>query len=241
MIVVFFLSSFCFAETIVLKSGQTREGKIIERTDDYVKIDYHGASVAYFFDEIESIDGKAVTPDLATENKSGHTEADSPPAPEITGESASVERAKEEIENVLHAFFEYECGYDHNIKEASKPAYEEPYFSTEVDNARKLIDWNGFELGPEYVFQRLYKMAFEDKVKLSLERNTLVGLFAGAEVAFEKAGLPQDVEDYKITEININDNINDATVVYENSVRKGKFKVHKKGGRWLIRFIGFRI
>ena len=77
MIAVFFLSSFCFAETIVLKSGETREGKIIERTDDYIKIDYYGATVTYFYEDIESIDGRAVIPTLDTEKESGDKETSS--------------------------------------------------------------------------------------------------------------------------------------------------------------------
>lgn len=44
-----------FAETIVLKSGKTVEGKIIEKTDKYIKIDFQGVPITYFLDEIESI------------------------------------------------------------------------------------------------------------------------------------------------------------------------------------------
>ena len=55
---IFCLStSIIFAETIVLKSGKTIEGKIIERTDKYIAIDFDGVSVPYSLEEIESIDG----------------------------------------------------------------------------------------------------------------------------------------------------------------------------------------
>ncbi|MBM3248472.1 MAG: hypothetical protein FJZ10_03495 [Candidatus Omnitrophica bacterium] len=51
------MSSFAFAETIILKSGQKHEGKIVERTDEYIKIDIGvGMPVTYFLDEIEKID-----------------------------------------------------------------------------------------------------------------------------------------------------------------------------------------
>lgn len=50
-----------FAETIVTKSGQTIEGKLIEKTDKYIKIDFEGVPLTYFFDEVESIDGEKVT------------------------------------------------------------------------------------------------------------------------------------------------------------------------------------
>jgi len=53
---VLFLSvSSVFAETIVLKSGKKIEGKIIEKTDKYIKIDYLGIPTTFFLDEIENI------------------------------------------------------------------------------------------------------------------------------------------------------------------------------------------
>jgi tetratricopeptide (TPR) repeat protein len=45
------------AETIVLKSGKTVEGKLIEKTDKYIKIDFQGVPLTYFSDEIQSVDG----------------------------------------------------------------------------------------------------------------------------------------------------------------------------------------
>lgn len=43
------------AETIILKSGKKVEGKVIEKTDKYVKIDFLGVPITYFMDEIERI------------------------------------------------------------------------------------------------------------------------------------------------------------------------------------------
>ena len=57
VILLVFVSA-CFAETIVLKSGEKIEGKIFERTDKYIKLDFEGLLITYFFDEIKSIDGK---------------------------------------------------------------------------------------------------------------------------------------------------------------------------------------
>jgi len=59
--------TFIFAETVILKSGKKIEGKIIERTDKYIKIDFNGVPLPYFFDEIDSIDGKEVV--LSTPNQ----------------------------------------------------------------------------------------------------------------------------------------------------------------------------
>lgn len=51
---------FIFAETIILKSGQKIEGKIVEKTKEYVKIDFYGVVLTYFFNEIDSIDGEKI-------------------------------------------------------------------------------------------------------------------------------------------------------------------------------------
>jgi len=48
------------AETTILKSGKTVKGKIIERTDEYIKIDFHGVPLTRYLEDIESIDGVKV-------------------------------------------------------------------------------------------------------------------------------------------------------------------------------------
>lgn len=47
-------SSFCFAETLKLKNGRTVEGKIIEKTDEYVLFEVSGVAIKYYADEIEN-------------------------------------------------------------------------------------------------------------------------------------------------------------------------------------------
>jgi hypothetical protein len=54
---LYFLS-FAFAETIVLKSGDKVEAKIIEKTSDYVIVEISGIPLTYFLEDIDSIDGK---------------------------------------------------------------------------------------------------------------------------------------------------------------------------------------
>lgn len=49
-----------FAETIFLKSGKTIEGKLIERTDKYIKIDFEGVPLTYYFDEIEKVENSSL-------------------------------------------------------------------------------------------------------------------------------------------------------------------------------------
>jgi hypothetical protein len=47
-----------FADTIVLKSGKTIDAKIIERTDEKIKIDVEGIGITYFLSDIVSINGQ---------------------------------------------------------------------------------------------------------------------------------------------------------------------------------------
>jgi hypothetical protein len=56
-----FLTTPVFAETIILKSGKTVEGKIIEKTDKYIKMDMEGVAITYFIIEIEKIGGEQLT------------------------------------------------------------------------------------------------------------------------------------------------------------------------------------
>ena len=53
-------SLFAFAETIVLKSGKTVEGKMLEKTDTYIKLNINGMPITYYTDQIERIDGNTV-------------------------------------------------------------------------------------------------------------------------------------------------------------------------------------
>ena len=61
LLAFFYFSSFVYATTIVFKSGKTVEGEIIERTDDYIKVDFYGTSLTYYLDEIANIEGKSLS------------------------------------------------------------------------------------------------------------------------------------------------------------------------------------
>jgi len=50
------IPSLLFADTIKLKSGNTVDGKIVQETEDYIKVDVQGVELTYYRDEIE--DGK---------------------------------------------------------------------------------------------------------------------------------------------------------------------------------------
>jgi len=77
-------------------------------------------------------------------------------------------------------------------------------------------------------------MAVNDLMKTIAQRNVLTAKFNSIKMAYKHAGLTQHIEDYKIKEININDTLDDATVIYIDATREKKLKVHKKDGSWLI-------
>jgi hypothetical protein len=49
-----------FAETIRLKNGQVVEGKVVEKTDSYIKVDIAGVPITYFNDQLEQNEGDKV-------------------------------------------------------------------------------------------------------------------------------------------------------------------------------------
>lgn len=51
----------CLAETVTLKSGKTVEGRIIDKTDKYLKMDFQGVLLTFFLDEIQAINGEKVS------------------------------------------------------------------------------------------------------------------------------------------------------------------------------------
>ncbi len=55
------LSSPVFAETIVFKWGTKVEANIIEKTEDYIKVEVGGTDLVYRLEDIESINGKPIS------------------------------------------------------------------------------------------------------------------------------------------------------------------------------------
>ncbi|KPK98306.1 MAG: hypothetical protein AMJ95_04925 [Omnitrophica WOR_2 bacterium SM23_72] len=55
-----FMAMNAFADTVTLKSGQEIEGRIIDRTDESVKMESFGVEVTYFMDEVDKINGESV-------------------------------------------------------------------------------------------------------------------------------------------------------------------------------------
>ncbi|MFA5437395.1 MAG: hypothetical protein WC293_02350 [Candidatus Omnitrophota bacterium] len=74
-ILIFFMVFFAglpfytsvLADTVTLKSGQKIEGKIVERTDQYVKIDFQGVVLEYLQEEVDSVIGDSKQPNPSVE------------------------------------------------------------------------------------------------------------------------------------------------------------------------------
>lgn len=58
MAAVLLFPAFIFADTIVLKSGKTIDGKLVKVTNEAATINIEGAVITYYLDEIVSVDGK---------------------------------------------------------------------------------------------------------------------------------------------------------------------------------------
>ncbi len=65
----FLVVGVVLAEKVTLKSGKIIEGKIIERADDYLRIDNDGIEVMYLKDEIEKIDPDSINSEVDKESR----------------------------------------------------------------------------------------------------------------------------------------------------------------------------
>ncbi len=52
------LPFFSYSETIELKSGRVISGKILEQSNEYIRVDVEGVPITYYFEQIKSIDGR---------------------------------------------------------------------------------------------------------------------------------------------------------------------------------------
>ncbi|GEM_PF-9233 len=78
-----FSASPASAEKVVLKGGHIRDGKVVERTKDYVVVDVSGIRTPYYYEEIESIDG-------APPRETPRTASAPAPSPDIPAEKLSA-------------------------------------------------------------------------------------------------------------------------------------------------------
>ena len=103
-----FLVAPVFAEEIVLNSGSTVQGTIIERTDKQIKMNASGVDVTYYMDEIRSIDGIPIgipikAPTQPKEPSSLLKSKNDLYPPKNVGTAAVVEPTSEMVPPVEHA------------------------------------------------------------------------------------------------------------------------------------------
>ena len=92
LICLFLVSSISYAQTIIsLKSGRKIEGKLVEKTDSYIRIEYEGIPLTYWIEDIESMEEIDNEIDL----KEGYNKA------RKYGAQGGFEKAKKEFERIL--------------------------------------------------------------------------------------------------------------------------------------------
>lgn len=63
-------TSAAFCDTIVLKSGKSVEGRIVDKQDECIKVDFDGIILTYFKDEVDRIERSPLAPVGPNKNKS---------------------------------------------------------------------------------------------------------------------------------------------------------------------------
>ena len=91
-----FVSLNSYADTISLKSGKQIEGKILEMTNDSVKIDFAGSVLTYFFDQIDKINGKQVDLPKQEIHSEVPQEAKQPIAPKLLKSYEPIKEVQKE-------------------------------------------------------------------------------------------------------------------------------------------------
>lgn len=124
LIFAFFIAlnaNFVLAETIILKSGEKVEGKIVEKGDTYIKVDFFGVPLTHYLSDIETIDGQPVG--LAqTVNPQGN-----PPGKQVlpgTQESRNLFTSKEAMDQAI--FYSRKGDYDMALRVFKDALYPNP-------------------------------------------------------------------------------------------------------------------
>ncbi|MFA6357412.1 MAG: hypothetical protein WCY09_01910 [Candidatus Omnitrophota bacterium] len=133
----FFCLIFCilfqelsFAEVLTLRSGQKVEGKIIEQTDKYVKLNFQGTEVIYFSDEIASVDQQSalghanivMTPEMESLYKAYAAGLKVNNKPKVKIEEATVPVEQESVLVDQSIPVSKDTSIDQALSESQKPA-----------------------------------------------------------------------------------------------------------------------
>lgn len=137
------ISSVAFAETVVLKSGKTIEGNLVEETDKYIKIDFEGVTLTYFLDEIDHIDKEKKDDASIFENTPGTEEAQaeesSLPTVVLKDGLAGIQQINEAYYNLPRLGFQkFECELTTNVFASLQDMLKKKYPA--ADPKSKILD-----------------------------------------------------------------------------------------------------
>jgi len=139
--IVFYCSTTVFAEKIVLKSGKTIEGTILDKTDKYVKVDFQGVTLTFAFDEIQTIAGKPLLPQIKEVED-----------PSIKGPQDEKERLIEQIlppQKVKEILLDIQSSFpDSQFYEEILTVFRDNY---DEGKLQKILEWQNSELGKKFV------------------------------------------------------------------------------------------
>lgn len=91
-ILFLFMTSSIFADTITLKSGETVEGKIIEKKANSVRMDVYGITLTYFTSDIDKINDQKITAIVPVESSEAASTVSEQPVASVNQEPAAEEQ-----------------------------------------------------------------------------------------------------------------------------------------------------
>ncbi len=164
VLLIFMCFSFSsFAEVIVFKSGKTVEGKLLEKTDKYIKIDFEGVPLTYFFDEIATLNGQPVN----IEDKTVVVEIVNPEYAKAPNPNENIEiDQNSSVEDILKKVNYYYASRDYD------KAIELCKVALKKTDDRNLIAAINFSLSSNYLEKGIiaYRQSGDDSFyKLSIE------------------------------------------------------------------------
>jgi len=177
ILIYFFLPLSTFADTVDLKSGRSVEGKVVENTDKYVKIEAYGVVLTYYKDEVKNInqnrshDSSQAQPQVSISGKTrdfwvAYFKANPLPQPAFQlqnpGASIFLDYAQYgEFQNAGEAGFQYVVNDKEGLKEAlgegiypNDDIYKDPDFQRL--NAQGSLKGSRWDILSSKEFQRAF-------------------------------------------------------------------------------------
>ena len=185
-------SHLAHPETIAFKSGKTENLKIIEQTDEYIKVDVGGVGVKYYLDEIVSVDGLAILPKIETSTPLSYPSQDLisdtkniRTTDQILRELGYSKQASSAIEEELAIFFNRIRLNDLKIK--AKQVESDPQKLKEFLSE---IHWILFKEG--YISNQQHPHALLKLLAVSLGERDILSLLEESAVSLEEKKLLRD-------------------------------------------------